>query len=294
VTLWRSRDLAVVAELRGPCGGISSLAYSHDGRLLAATGNGRATVVWNLTTGKIVRRLGPTGARGNAGVAISFDDRLVATAGVDSVLRIYNLQTGRRIAAVQGDGTLQDLDFSSDGKLLAAAGLGEHILIWNVKERALERTIKQNALILTLRFSPDGQTIATGDLSGDVNFWDAASGRKIGRTLGNQNGYVISVSYNPTGTELVTTSTDGKFRLWDLASGKLIGAPLPGGDTGGWGGFFPNGKKVIAVYPSGIGLIWNADPAAWNAHACRVANRNLTPTEWHDFLPQRNYHSVCP
>ena len=294
VTLWRSRDLAVVAELRGPCGDISSLAYSHDGRLLAATGNGRATVVWNVTTGKIVRRLGPSGARGNLGVAISVDDRLVATAGVDSVLRIYSLQTGRRIAAVRGDGTLQDLDFNSNGKLLAAAGQGEHILIWNVKERALERTIKQNALILTLRFSPDGRTIATGDLSGDVNFWDAASGRKIGRTLGDQNGYVISVSYNPTGTELVTTSTDGKFRLWDLASGKLIGAPLPGGDTGGWGGYFPNGKKVIAVYPSGIGLIWNADPAAWNAHACHVANRNLTPTEWHDFLAQRNYRSVCP
>ena len=239
VTLWRSRGVAVVGELRGPCGDVSSLAYSHDGRLLAATGNARDTVVWNVATHKIVALLGPSGPRGNEGVAVSPDERLVATAGIDSVLRVYDLQTGRRIAAVKGDGTLQDLDFSPDGKLLAAAGLGEHILIWNVNRRALERTIAQKALILTIRFSPDGKTIVTGDLSGNVNFWDPSSGRKVARTLGDENGYVISVSYNPTGTELVTTSTDGKFRLWDLASGKLIGAPLPGGDTRRLGRLLP-------------------------------------------------------
>ena len=62
---------------------------------------------------------------------------------------------------------------------------------------------------------------------------------------------------------------------------------------GGWGGFFPNGKQVIAVFGSGIGFIWNVDPAAWNEQACRVAHRQLTRAEWHDFLPQRKYQNVC-
>ena len=147
--------------------------------------------------------------------------------------------------------------------------------------------------ILAIRFSPNDKKIVTGDLPGNVNFWDAATGRQVGRTLGGQNGLVLSVTYNPNGTELITTSSDGKFRLWDLASGKLVGAPLLGADTGGWGTFFPDGKKVVAVFNSGTGIVWNVDPAAWKAQACRAAHRNLTRTEWRDFLPQRGYRAVC-
>ena len=73
-----------------------------------------------------------------------------------------------------------------------------------------------------------------------------------------------------------TTSTDGKFRLWDVASGKLIGSPLPGSDTGGWGTFFPDGRYVAATFWSGVGVVWNVDPAAWSRRACQVAHRNLT------------------
>jgi WD40 repeat protein len=279
--------------LRGPSGGIISLAFSHDGRLVAATGSTRETVVWNVAMHKIVTLLGP-GSMGSAGVAFSPDDRLLGTAGSDGTLRVYDLRTGRRIGKVQANGTLQDLDFSSDGKLVTAAGLGGDIVIWNLARRTLERTIHHKDAILSIRFSPDGKTIATGDLPGNVDFWDPTTGRRVGRTLGGQNGYVLSVTFNPSGTEVISTSSDGKLRLWDLTSGKLIGGPLPGADTGGWGTFFPDGKRVIAVFGSGTGVVWNVDPVAWETQACRAAHRNLTRSEWRDFLPQRGYRHVCP
>ena len=293
VTLWRARDQAVLGELRGPSGYVVSLAWSHDGRLVAATGNARETVVWNVATRKIVKLLGPVGRTGNAGVNFSPDDKLLGTAGVDGMLRVYDLGTARVIGRVQVNGSLQDLDFSSDGELVAAAGLGGDIALWNVARRSLERTIHHKDAILSIRFSPDGKEIATGDLPGNVDFWDPATGRQVGRTLSGQNGYVLSVTFNPSGTEVITTSSDGKFRLWDLASRKLVGAPLPGTDSGGWGTFFPDGKQVIAVFGSGTGVVWDVDPAAWKAHACRIAHRNLTRTEWQDFLPQRGYRAVC-
>jgi len=293
VTLWRARDQAVLSELRGPCGPVVSLAWSHDGRLVAATGNARETVVWNVATRKIVKLLGPGGPMGTAGVNFSPDDQLIGTAGIDGKLRLYQLQTGRRIASLQVKGTLQDLDFSSDGKRVVAAGLSGDIAIWDLARRTLERTIHHKDAILSIRFSPDGNEIATGDLPGNVDFWDPATGRPVGRALGGQNGFVLSVTFNPSGTQVITTSSDGKIRLWDLASRKLVGAPLPGADTGGWGTFFPNGKQVIAVFGSGTGVVWNIDPTVWKTHACRVAHRNLTRAEWQNFLPQRGYRSVC-
>jgi WD40 repeat protein len=293
VTLWRAGDQAALGELRGPCGDVVSLAWSHDGRLVAATGSARETVVWNVATTKIVKLLGPAGPMGANGVSFSPDDRLVGTAGIDGKLRLYQLRTGRQIASVQVKGSLQDLDFSPDGERVAAAGLAGDIAIWSLARQTLERTIHHKDAILAIRFSPDGEEIATGDLPGNVDFWDPLTGRQVGRALGGQNGYVLSVTFNPKGTQLMTTSSDGKLRLWDLGSRKLIGAPLPGADTGGWGTFFPNGKQVIAVFGLGTGVVWNVDPAAWKVQACRIAHRNLTLAEWEDFLPQRGYRAVC-
>jgi WD40 repeat protein len=300
VTLWRSADESVVTQLEGPFGYVVSLAFSHDARLLAVAGNAPNTVVWNVTSRKIVRVLRSPVAAGAAGVAFSPDDRLLATSGVGTpsdpaLLRVYLLRTGRLIGnVVTRHNTLQDLAFTPDGRLLASGGLDGRILVWNVARRALERTIEHHNAILTVRFSPDGKTIAAGDLSGRVTFWDAATGRAVGHTLTGQNGLVSSVAYLSGGSELVTTSGDGKLRLWDIASGRLVGSPLPGADTGGWGDAFPDGTRAISVFYDGTGVIWNLDPAAWKDAACRIAHRELTRAEWHDLLPQRAYRPVCP
>jgi len=102
------------------------------------------------------------------------------------------------------------------------------------------------------------------------------------------------VTFDPSGGEVLTTSADRKLRLWDVASAKLVGTPIPGADTGGRAAFYPSGGRAVAVFGSGIGVIWNVDRAAWKTQACRIAHRNLTRAEWRDFLPRRHYRAVCP
>jgi WD40 repeat protein/DNA-binding SARP family transcriptional activator len=293
ITIWRTRDLAVLGELRGPCGRIESLAWSRDGRLVAATGDGEKTVVWDVETGRIAKVLGPGGSHGTAGVAFSPDVRLVGTAGIDGALRLYDLRSGKLVRRVRVKGSLQDLDFGSDGRYVTAAGLAGQIVVWDLRRHRLARTIHHPPGVQSIRFSPDGRTIVAGDFLGDVDFWDAATGRRVGRVLGGQNGDVLSVTYSPDGRQLVTTSSDGQFRLWDVSSGKLVGAALPGADVGGWGTFSPDGRHVIAAFWSGLGMIWDVDPGAWQRQACTVAHRQLTRDEWRDFLPDRGYRRVC-
>jgi WD40 repeat protein len=156
------------------------------------------------------------------------------------------------------------------------------------------RTIPNLVPIESLSFAPHGTTIAVGDASGSVGFWDAATGRQLPERLPGQTGPVLSLSFDPSGRRLMSTSTDGRIRLWDLATRTLIGVPLPGSQGDGWGTFFPNGKRLIAVFGSGAGVIWNVDPSSWSRWACRVARRNLSRTEWHDFLPNLAYRKVCP
>ncbi|HST17364.1 MAG TPA: BTAD domain-containing putative transcriptional regulator [Gaiellaceae bacterium] len=292
VTIWRARDLRRVGDLRGPCGPAVSLAWSHDGRLVACTGDGRHTVVWSVRTHRIVRLFGPSGADGGDGVNFSPDDHLLAAVGSDGHIRVWDVRRNVRIADVAGRTTLQDVDFSHDGRRLAAAGLGGFVEIWDVVHRRLERKVGHEPLLFAIRFSPDGKQIATGDITGSVAFWNAATGRQAA-PLRTEIGSVWSVTYSPDGSEVMTTGGDGTLRLWDLASHKLVGGPLPGSNTTGWGTYFPDGRHVISVFSSGVGVVWDVDPADWQRAACAIADRELTPAEWHDFVPERGYRRVC-
>ena len=292
VTIRREDDLRPVAELRGPCGPAVSLSWSHDGRFVACTGDSRQAVVWSVRTRRVVDELGPLGRGGGDGVNFSPDDRLVAVVGSDGHTRVWEVRGGRRLADLAGKTTLQDVDFSSDGRWLAAAGLGGFVEIWDVRHRTLARKVGHEPLLFAIRFSPDGKRIATGDITGGVEFWDAATGRQA-PPLRTDAGPVISVTYSPDGNKVMTTGVDGELRLWDLASRKLVGAPLPGSNTDGWGTYFPDGRHVVSAFRSGAGVVWDVDPADWERAACSIANRELTPAEWHSFVPERGYRRVC-
>src|SRR5689334_20447 len=71
------------------------------------------------------------------------------------------------------------------------------------------------------------------------------------------------------------------------------GRTASGSNATGWGTYSPDGLHVISVFGSGVGIGWDVDPADSERAACAVANRELTPAEWHDFVPERSYRRIC-
>ena len=86
------------------------------------------------------------------------------------------------------------------------------------------------------------------------------------------------------------------MRLWDIESQQAIGAPLPGPGRGVGAVapyFTPDGAALIASYDTGRAFRWDLRPESLARHACRVAGRRLTPAEWTEFLPGRDYDPAC-
>ena len=91
----------------------------------------------------------------------------------------------------------------------------------------------------------------------------------------------------------MTTSNDGTGRLWDLAAGRAIGTALSGGSGDSLAAGFIGDGMHLAVIHEREGVAWDVRPEAWARHACAVAGRTLTRTEWASLLPDRDYDPAC-
>jgi WD40 repeat protein len=191
--------------------------------------------------------------------------------------------------------------FGPDGKTLALDKDDGSLLLWDLRATP-HRSIAlggHNGGLNALAFSPDGKTLASGDMAGTLRFWDLrvkpprsmllpgyqAAGRSIasGPTVG-----VREFTFSPDGKILAATA-EGTSLLWDLRTSPPVSLRLSHDQrTGGDLTFSPDGKTLA----SGATL-WNVNFDSWPAHACRIANRNLTCTEWTQFMKDEPYRPTC-
>jgi len=98
----------------------------------------------------------------------------------------------------------------------------------------------------------------------------------------------------------VALTADDGVEVWDTSTGTEVTPPLPGAPTqtsnpGGAGNvaFTPDGRRLLISSPNGLLTIWALTPRVWTRQACQVAGRDITQREWHKYIPDRRYTSVC-
>ena len=166
-----------------------SLAYSPDGRLLAATGEvGTQIDIWDTRTYRRSARL--TGHEGAVfSVAFSGDGHLLASASGDHTVRVWDLAAAKCVAVLTGHtDQVFSAVFHPDGKRLASAGRDRAIWLWDLATgQDVARLEGHTNYVFSLAFSPDGKSLASGSGDGTVRIWDteppalAPSGPSRGR-----------------------------------------------------------------------------------------------------------------
>jgi WD40 repeat protein len=106
-------------------------------------------------------------------------------------------------------------------------------------------------------------------------------------------GWVLSLDFAWDGSLVVTGSTDGTVRLFETETLKQVGANIPADDNlWAFADVMP-GDEMRILSNSVHAWRWDLNPARWARHACVVANRRLTRSEWRAFLPDREYAPSC-
>lgn len=235
-----------------------SLAFSADGKTLAAGGRAGSVVYW-ATAGW--RKLGGPLDGGGAAGALAFSADGALLAGARDVAKVWDV-TGesRKPTRLPLGGDLisrSSVAFNPDGSTLAAAG-PQGIRLWrtagwDAPGRALQRGA---GAVSRIAFSADGATlVAAGDV---LRLWDPLRQQELGKPLGTPSFYSLEgLAVGADGRTLVTAAGDGSVIRWDP-------------------------------------ILLSRDYAAWQKRLCPFAGRNLTRPEWAQYVPGQPYRRTCP
>jgi WD40 repeat protein len=203
-------------------GGVISVAFSPDGKLLAM----------GDTNGEIRLRLVADGkqvltCKGHTNwvtsLAFSPDGSTLASSSIDYTIKLWNVSTAGCLQTLQGhDNEVWLVAFSTDGQMLVSGSDDHTVRLWSVRSYQCLRTFEGHTnWVCSVAFSMDGQTVFSGSDDQTIRLWDLSTGECLKTFRGHDDG-IRSISVSPDGQMLVSGSEDQTIKLWDVSTGECL------------------------------------------------------------------------
>ncbi len=259
-------DRRVAAQERTSARG--ALAFSADGKLLAAQTPAGSLRTWRSADGRPAARTIPRSAAprvADPASAVSTDGRHVARI-VNGGAELWSKNPRRRIARL---GPAERVLFSRDGRLLVTVGETGDANVWRSSSGRLTAALPGFGSLHPAKggwttpfkpgaaFSPDGRLLAVAAADGIVRVWELATSKQVGAAA---MGWANTLAFAPHGGLLAAMTWDGDVVVARApASVALRTGFRPDGCVADFAPVLsPDGGRVVAPAAGGAG-VWNVD-----------------------------------
>jgi serine/threonine protein kinase/WD40 repeat protein len=248
----------VVKELSSPLSGLQAIAFSPDGRRLAASYQAGVITVWEVGTWREVRRLQDVSVPVSA-LAFHPSGGQLATGGADRVVRLWDLTTGQIAATYRGhEAEVVGLAFGPRGDWLASASRDQTVRVWDTTRNPAGQLLRYHPSREGFGSDrlPHGLGVHSLNRDGTIQAWLTSGGRGLVRTewsTQKRPGDPVHHSALLAGgrVAMIARADPRTVAIWD-AEGTRPRLVLPPG---------AGAVQAVATDPTGRRLAWVA-PAA--------------------------------
>jgi WD40 repeat protein/mono/diheme cytochrome c family protein len=230
ILLHQSDGSKLQARLLGESPRLESLAFSSDGKMLAACGGSAAQFgqvqVWDLASGKAAKTFN-VGTDELYGVSFAPDGKSVAFGGADKIVHRIDLGTGKELLdfKAHADWVLAT-QFTHDGKQLVSAGRDRAMKLIDLENsRFVDDINNPLEACLCLAIHPKEEQIVYGGDLGFARLYKISDNQKrtagrndtnLLRAFDRQPGPVTAVAFSPDGSHVAIGSL-GVVNLYPVA-----------------------------------------------------------------------------
>ena len=300
-------DAELLSEIRRDSTPINALRFHPEGELLVIVDDNNLVSAWNWRDNEVIWSIDSLADPIDQLSFSSSGNQLAAASSNGKEIIILEADNGDRNQVFESSSeTIEAVTFHPGNTWLGAAN-GEGIILWNLEDgdELAQLTLEEPLEVYnTLAFHPDGLHIASGGPDGWV-IWNLDTNQAENNSLEevSHHGAVDFLAFDPLGTWMI--SGNGLiFQVHDAVSGKWVGNLTPTNpqvpETNAVFTRFPDltisagVTRLIAYSRNNEILSWQLDLDSWVTAACQIANRNLTPEEWKNYLGEKPYLETCP
>jgi WD40 repeat protein len=264
IDIWKLDTHESVRVLKTSDSIVYAVAFSPDGRFIAAGGLDRIVRLWDRATGVEIRQF--VGHEGFVrGLAFSSDGKYLATCAEDKSIRLWSVDSDRELRAFHGHSHyVLGVAFSPDSHRIVSGSLDQTIKLWFATPSPQFTMRDHTGWVTSVAFSPDGRQVASG--AGNYNSvnalknWDPVTGEEI-RSFPIGVVAIDALTYSKDGRSLATSLWGGFVLIWDVAKGN-VRLVLRGGTQGAYEpaniAFSPDGRLIALGDDDGSVKIWDA------------------------------------
>ena len=202
-------------------GGIWSVAFSPDGKLLATGDTKGEIILRRVSDGQIIRSF-----KEHSGWIVSLDfsadGETLASSSTDCLVKLWDTNTGKCLHTLkEHEHEVWSVAFSPDGKILASGCDDNKVRLWNVDTGECLKILNDHTnCVLSVAFNSDGKEMLTGSHDHTIRLWNVDTG-ECKRIFQGNNG-IRSILVQEDKRTFISSGNDPIIRLWDVDSGECI------------------------------------------------------------------------